>query len=203
MQQSHSELETWTAAKNLDELKSLFAQKEPPPFITASMTPPPIGQTMAAPPTKKKGGRRFIWTALLLLLIISGVTFGVISFINRNRSGAGTTSNYFENKLSLADYERAHPDEFLTASGTYNETILGNKMRIQGTVTNKATVANFKDIIIEVKYYSGTKTLISTERFVLYEFVPAHSKKSFEWKIKPPGGTETMGWDAVGGVPYP
>jgi len=75
-------------------------------------------------------------------------------------------------------------------------------MKVHGTVTNKATLANFKDIVIEISYYSSTKTLISKERFVFYQFVPAHSKKLFEWKIKPPGGTNSMSWDAVDATPY-
>lgn len=90
----------------------------------------------------------------------------------------------------------------MEASGTYNPTLFGNKIKIHGSVTNKATVTNFKDINIKVSYYSATNTLINTERMMLYDFVPAHTTKFFEWKIKPPGGTERMGWEAVAADAY-
>ena len=153
------------------------------------------------PARNKSAGRTFL-KILGSLFILGVVVFAIFIIADRNRGGSGFKASYSESKLSLGDYERTHPIEFLTATGTYNETILGNKMKIHGSITNKATVANFKDIVIEVKYYSGTKTLIKTERFVVYDFVPAHSTKKFEWKVTPPSATETMDWDAVGGLPY-
>jgi hypothetical protein len=113
-----------------------------------------------------------------------------------------STETYQEKKVSVLEVERANPSSFLVADGNYNRTLFGKKLKIHGSVTNRATVANFKDITIEVIYYSGTESEIERERFVLYDFVPAHSTKSFEWKIKPPSGTNTIGWNAINAVSY-
>lgn len=203
----HAGLENWAPAKDLEELKLIFQQKTPPPFERASpppvqMSTPAFNAAHAQPfPVKRKGGV----SRIMLWLLLAGILFLVyLVYINNVHRGSGTTDRvtYSESKMSVGDYESAHPSEFLHAGGTYNETFLGNKIKIQGQVTNKATVTNFKDMVIQVSYFSGTKTLINTERFVLYEFLPAHSSKSFNWKIKPPGGTETIGWDVVNATAY-
>jgi len=198
----HSGLESWTAAKNLEELKLMFAQKVPPPFASSSSIPPAGTNIYQPTPARNKSAGRTFLKIFGSLFILGVVVFAIFIIANRNRGGSGANATYNQSKLSVGDYERTHPNEFLTATGTYKETFFGNRMKINGTVTNKASVANFKDIVIEVRYYSGTKSLIKAERFVLYEFVPAHTTKNFEWKITPPGDTETMGWDAVGGMPY-
>lgn len=164
-------------------------------------TPPPIPPQSSSTPTVKQ---RSSWAKKVfkfLLLAFIGVALVLIFFrINTNHNGAGET--YLEKKLSVKEVEESNPGQFLETTGTYNEAIFSNKIKIHGKVTNKASVANFKDIRIAVTYYSATKSRISVERFVLYDFVPAHSTKSFEWKINPPSGTETIGWDTEGAVPY-
>ncbi len=201
----HYGLSDWTPARNLEELKPLFDQKppafeavQPPPL---PVPPPPFSGANSIPQKRSGFGRR-IGKAIVFLLITAGILFSIFIYNMQNRGGYASHAAYSENKISVGDYERMHPAEFLDATGTYNETLFGNKIKVHASVTNRATVANFKDIVIEVSYYSATKTLINTERFVLYEYVPAHSQKDFEWKIKPPGGTNTISWDAVDAKPY-
>lgn len=198
----HDGLESWSAAKNLDELKMVFAQKTPPPLPPPVLPPasagPPLPVYHAAPVKKSSG---WIWRMLLVILVVAAAVI-IFRIKQRSNSGYRGSNGYLENKMSTEDYERANPAQFLDASGTYRETLLGNKMRINGTVINRASVAKYKDIVIEVSYFSATQTLIDKERFTLFEYIPAHSTKSFDWKIKPPGGTSTMGWRAVGGVGY-
>lgn len=194
--------------------QTVNAQKErqtPPPFSS-----PPIyeasGSTTAhntqhatSMPTKGNGINRVIKSLFFLTLIVVGVFVPMkMAFRGGDSSGAGSTSTstYQEKKLSVLEVERANPAQFLSAEGTYNRTLFGKKIKIHGTVTNKATVANFKNITIEMIYYSYTNSEINRERFVLYDYVPAHSTKSFEWKINPPGGTNTIDWNALNAVPY-
>jgi GYF domain 2 len=202
----HSGLESWTDAKNLEELKILFAEKAPPPFIKPfALVSNPVGipDSTNNPPAPRSKAQNSILKKVFLTMLVIGIAFVAFVVYMNNRPGSYSGQrSYYNSRLSVVEYERLHPAEFLEAAGTYRETFLGNKLKVQGVVTNKATVANFKDIIIEVSYYASTKTLINTERFVLYDYVQAHSKKTFEWKIKPPTGTETIGWEAVGATPY-
>lgn len=143
-------------------------------------------------------------SGILLLLIVAAMAlvFYIVSSRNKaagiddDREAPGTS------KTSVVDYERAHPAEFLSAGGSYNKILLGKKIKIYGTVTNKATVTNFKNISIQVSYYSAAKKLISTDHFVLAESVPAHGSKSFEKTIRPPAGMVSVSWTAQGAKPY-
>ena len=71
-----------------------------------------------------------------------------------------------------------------------------------GQVKNTATVAKFKDIVIKVIFYSRTNSIISTDNYMLYEFVPASSTVKFEWKIDKPKACTSLGWEVVSATPY-
>lgn len=212
----------WQDAIKISEFAVLFASNQrqaPPPF-----SPPPIFESRTASdftqnsvntpsPTKPSSMNRVFKTLFFLVLIGFGVVF-LMNTVFRGGGGGGSysggnsynertsTETYQEKKISVLEVERANPSSFLAANGTYNRTLFGKKIKVHGSVTNRATVANFKDITIEVIYYSDTRSEIERERFVLYDFVPAHSTKSFEWKISPPSGTNTIDWNAIGAVPY-
>lgn len=109
---------------------------------------------------------------------------------------------YEEKKMSIEEEERANPARFLTASGTYRENFSGTKMKVFGKVTSTATVANFKDVVIEFTYYSSTDTELGSDRYVLYEFVNAGKTVSFNWKLDVPSACTKLGWDVVSATPY-
>jgi hypothetical protein len=50
--------------------------------------------------------------------------------------------------MSVEEMERADPTRFLTADGNYNENFLGNKLKVQGVIQNKATVDTFKEAVV-------------------------------------------------------
>ncbi len=211
----------WQDAIKFSEFANLLVSPQrqaPPPF-----SPPPTFEPKTASDFTQKNvnttdsstpsGTNKVFKILFFLLIIG---FGLL-FLMKNvfrGSGAGSysggstysertsTETYQEKKISVLEVERANPASFLAADGTYNRTLFGKKIKVHGSVTNRATVANFKDITVEVIYYSETRSEIERERFVLYDFVPANSTKSFEWKISPPSGTNTIGWNAIHAIPY-
>ncbi len=60
---------------------------------------------------------------------------------------------------------------------------------ISGTVTNSATAASFKDVVIQMTYFSKTGTIIEKNNFVIYEIYAPGITKSFSYKIDIPGST--------------
>jgi hypothetical protein len=118
-----------------------------------------------------------------------------------NTSG-NNSATYQERKSSVLEIEQADPKRFLNATGTYNRTILGKKIKVHGTITNKATIANFKDIVIQITYFSDSKSILGQENFRIDNFVNAKSMQEFYLKINPPKGTNTVDWDAISAVPY-
>ena len=91
--------------------------------------------------------------------------------------------------------------QFLSTNGTYHDQFIGSKVVLEGTITNSATLANFKDVVLEVKYYTKTKTFISSENIIIYEYFPARNSKSFKIKRDAPNRTASVGWSIVGATP--
>jgi hypothetical protein len=197
-------LENWTTAGNVDELKVLFNNTAPPPFEKPPVSPPPIPkiakQKTIITNSKKKSKTWKILLWLIIPLLIIGVIFIVLNKTNvGGGSGPGT---YQEKIMSIEDTEKANPAQYLEASGTYKETFWGGKFKIEGTVTNNATVAKYKDVVVEVVFYTETDTELQRERYVIYDYFPPHETKNFELKVEIPSGAKKLGWKAVDAKPY-
>lgn len=54
---------------------------------------------------------------------------------------------------------------------------------IEGEIVNIATLAIYKDITLNVSFYSKTKSLIDEQKIVVYEFINPSSKIPFSIKI--------------------
>lgn len=127
------------------------------------------------------------------------------AFVQCNRpynSNNYSQASYEEKVMTVEEMERADPARFLKVDGKYKENFWGDKMKLDATVENTATVANFKDVVLEVKFYSTTETVLDTRRYVLYEYVPAHKKKFFSWKLDRPANCTKLGVDVVSAKAY-
>lgn len=191
----------WTAAGAVDDLKDLFVA--PPPFKgsgeSASTQAPSADTERAARNAKadKKIGRYLQLIGLIGVLVIGGG----VAYDWLDSRNAGRGASYQERVMTVEEIERADPSRFLEASGTWNTNFWGNRLKIHGTVTSSATVAKFKDVRIRVRYLSATETVLGTDDYVLYDFVPAHSTVNFEWTIDKPSSCEKLGWDVISATP--
>lgn len=77
--------------------------------------------------------------------------------------------------------ERQNPRDYLKEQGTWRENLI-NQTVLEGTITNSATLANFKDVILQVTWLTKTQTELKSERYAVYEYVGAG--KTIEYKIK-------------------
>jgi hypothetical protein len=119
-------------------------------------------------------------------------------------SGAGSTqpesTSYEETKMSLEDKERINPVDFLEADGTYRQNLI-DEWVIEGTVTNSATIATYKDVVLKIVYYSKTKTEIGSEEKTIFEYFKPNESKKFKIKTSGFEGTESVGLDVVSAEP--
>ena len=111
------------------------------------------------------------------------ISIGVYSCGNNDRKNNDTNATYQEKVESVAEIERLQPTSFLNASGTFNSTLFGNKLKVHGVIKNSATVATFKDALVKVTYYSKTNTALGSNNYTVYDFFPPNSEKTFELKI--------------------
>jgi hypothetical protein len=104
--------------------------------------------------------------------------------------------SYEEQKMTLEQQEKQSPLLFLSTDGSYRLNFWGRYV-LDGTISNTATVATYKDVVIEISFYSKTQTLLETKQYTLYEYYPPGSRKSFELKVDADPATTKLNWSIV------
>jgi hypothetical protein len=186
-------LNDWVQASSLDELKGAFILS--PPVFKAQNSPPvvPLPSASNAEKIGFKLGKFLGWSGLILILFLLGVFIYNKSF---------TTTFYTSTTIPFVDVEHSNSAQFLAANGIYHPNFWGTKEEISGTVTNSAMHTNYKDAHIKVVFYSQTNSFISSQEYVLYEFVPYGSTKTFSLKLDKPAAAAKCGWTAVAATYY-
>ena len=57
-------------------------------------------------------------------------------------------------------------------------------------------------MIVRVIFYTKTKTVITTEDYVLYEFFPANGTKEFNLRVPNYDHTESLDWKVIDAKTY-
>ncbi len=91
------------------------------------------------------------------------IAFPVIIFSCTSDAKKATTEKevYEKTKESLKAKEEKNPQNFLFVEGHNKRNLFGQTV-IKGSLTNKATVAVFKDVNINLSFYSKTHALLET-----------------------------------------
>jgi hypothetical protein len=154
-------------------------------------------------PKKPKNNNK---TALLITVGVIGFTAIalVIASMNSNASNSTKTESfdYESKKMSVAEIEQSSPINFLDAYGTYNQNLLGTKLKVHGVIKNSATTIAYKDVVIQVSFYSKTKSLLGTEKHTIYEVVKPNHTVSSEVKVPNYSKVNTIDWDVVSAKVY-
>lgn len=137
-----------------------------------------------------------IKTAIVSVLVLVGLE--VFASYNDNNS---QSESYADKVLTIEEIENNTPTDFLSANGKYRKSFWGTKLKLDISVTNQATVAEYKDVVIRIKFYSKTQTLIGTEDHTIYEILPPNSVKNFKVEVKNYKDVETIGWDVIDALP--
>ena len=167
----------WLAAGKIEELKSILLTT-PPPFIT--MNPKstieadiPSAFMTATERTGFRIGKAMGWTGLVAVLIM------IISFVayknNEHSSGSRTYLQVERQKTpeelraELLQSEQQYPGKYINGK-TSNWKNLWGKRVIQLQLTNTATLASFKDLVINVTFLSKTGTELGQNQFTVFEY---------------------------------
>ena len=126
---------------------------------------------------------------LLVLVFIASILFSCSG--NDTKSPVTEKENYEKTKESLGDKEKKNPENFLTVSGHDKHNLLGQTV-VKGTVTNKATVATYKDVDVKLDFYSKTGTLLETDKETVFEIIGPGQSKNFKTKYFAPKGTDSV-----------
>jgi hypothetical protein len=179
----------WTNADEIDELKGLFSKVTPPPIRPKSTTKEPVKK-------KSKLGRNLQILGLVLLLGFVGIT--VIPNLMNN---SDNPASYLEQKMTIEETENSDPTRFLSADGKYNSSFWGTELKIRGEITNRATIADYKDVTVRVTYFSKTKSVLGTKEYTLYEIYKPNFVTPFRLNITNYKDVETIGWEVIRAMP--
>ncbi len=117
---------------------------------------------------------RNMFAGLLLVCILTSCS---------NEQPKKPTSDYQAKKTSISDQEKSAPLSFLSVRSDYHKNLLGNWV-IEGTVSNNATVATYKNITLRIQYVDadGGK-MIKDDAQIDGEVKP---NNTLDFKIKEP-----------------
>ena len=127
---------------------------------------------------------------------ISAILFTTLFFItactSSDKKVTDKKDKYEETKENLAETEKKNPVRFLSVSGGDKRNLIGQTV-VKGIVTNNATVATFKDIQVELYFYSKTGTLLEKDVETIFETLAPGKKTEFKTKYFTPKGTDSVG----------
>ena len=98
---------------------------------------------------------------------------------------------YEQTKESLAETEKKNPTQFLSVSGHDKHNLIGQTV-IKGTLVNNAKVASYKDVNVELAFYSKTGTLLEKDNETVYEVIAPGESNNFKTKYFAPKGTDSV-----------
>jgi len=131
---------------------------------------------------------------IFIFLVVSVALFSC----NDEPSNADSEKNSYEKtKEVLRENEEKNPQNFLIISGNDKHNLVGQTV-VKATISNKASVASYKDVDIQLDFYSKTGTLLETDKETVYEILNPGESKSFKTKYFAPKGTDSVALKILG-----
>lgn len=134
--------------------------------------------------------KKYCWLLCLFSLIL-------FSCNDSDTKAKSEKESYQITKEQLLKKEQKDPAAFLVVSGKNKKNIVGQTV-IKGTVSNKASVATFKDVDIKLSFYSKTKALLETDKETIFEILEPGESKDFKTKYFAPKGTDSVALQVLG-----
>lgn len=132
---------------------------------------------------------------LLFLLISSALIFSCNP--DDTKKAQKEKESYEATKETLLEKEQKDPPNFIMINGHDKKNIVGQTV-VKGTISNKATVAVFKDVDIKLSFYSKTKALLETDKETVFELLHPGESKNFKTKYFAPKGTDSVALEVLG-----
>lgn len=104
-------------------------------------------------------------TLFLLILAVSMIIWDSI----RSPKIFNSHLSYIDMVVEVGNYERNNYKDFLEIDGSCVENFWGTKYTLNLNVKNKAHVAIYSDLFVEVTFWSKTNSVIKVKEFPFYE----------------------------------
>jgi hypothetical protein len=101
-----------------------------------------------------------------------------------------------ELRAELLAQEQRAPEEYLKTTGVYRRNLI-DQLVLEGDIANTATLANFKDPVLTVQWFSKTHTQIDTKQYQIYELIPAQGSTHFKLKTEAPSDVKSAAFGVL------
>ncbi|MEP6615971.1 MAG: hypothetical protein ABJA57_05300 [Ginsengibacter sp.] len=113
-----------------------------------------------------------------------------------NKKGDAEKLGYELTKEELHAQEKKNPLNFLIVDGQNKHNLIG-QMVIKGSITNKASVATFKDVDLKLSFYSKTGAMLESDKETIYEVISPGASKNFKTKYFAPKGADSVAFEIL------
>ncbi len=125
----------------------------------------------------------FILCALLVILF---------SCHSNDSGNTGPEKESYEvTKQALKEKELKNVKDFLFVTGNDKHNLLGQTV-VKGSIANRASVAIYKDVDVQLQFFSKTGALLETDKEIVYETIHPGESKSFKTKYFAPKGSNSV-----------
>jgi hypothetical protein len=126
------------------------------------------------------------------------IAFPILLFSCTSNSKKAETEkeSYQKAREDLRKKEEKDPKIFLTVTGDSKKNLIGQTV-IKGIITNKASIAVFKDVDVNLSFYSKTSALLETDKETIFEVLHPGETKDFKTKYFAPKGTDSVAFTVV------
>ena len=129
-----------------------------------------------------------------LILILSVI---LMSCKSKGKTDAAEKDKYEKAKESLEKREKRNPIAFLKVSSKDKHNLIGQTV-IKGAVVNDAKVCVYKDVELELSFFSKTGVLLEKDNETVYEVIEPGKSVDFKSKYFAPKGTDSVAIKIVG-----
>ncbi|MCW3090694.1 MAG: hypothetical protein JWP81_1763 [Ferruginibacter sp.] len=127
---------------------------------------------------------------LILLVILSGCN-------NNAKTAAAEKENYQKAKETLEQKEKKNPLAFLSVNSRDKHNIIGQTV-VKGAINNSAKVCAYKDVQLQLSFFSKTGTLLLKTYETVYDKIEPGKSARFKTKEFSPKGTDSIALKVIG-----
>ena len=126
-------------------------------------------------------------------LLVSCFILGILSSAchHKGEDAAAEKDSYEKVKETLLDKEKKHPVSFLSVTSHDKHNLIGQTV-IKGEVRNNAKVCTYKDVQLELSFYSKTGSFLEKDNETVYETIAPGETADFKTKYYAPKGTDSI-----------
>ena len=134
--------------------------------------------------------KKIISIAVVFIFLLSACN-------NKVKEAATEKENYQKATETLLEKEQKNPISFLSINSHDKHNLLGQTV-IKGSVNNTAKVCTYKDVQLELSFFSKTGTLLEKGNETVYDNIAPGKSANFKTKYFAPKGTDSVDVKIVG-----